>query len=263
MGMGPCGFSSCDQKCSELCPEHQFSASGPECFCTHASVPFPFPLGVLLPLSTFPCWNPLPSHTASQSVLLLSPHRYILSTGLIPRMSKPLAMMVAVASHRSSLHVFTFTIWPAKQQKTNIRAGATAQINHPCLPSWGPICHQPGPGHSVPPPSLPPHPGRLIIHCVQVPGCSQLKLAAVATPSALPPPPQNSTCSAAASRAATAFSTQERTLQFTCTAIHNDMCSTPTPALTTLPVLLHTIAIVIELSEGGGQLIKVVTECVQ
>ena len=155
MGMGPCGFSSCDQKCSELCPEHQFSASGPECFCTHASVPFPFPLGVLLPLSTFPCWNPLPSHTASQSVLLLSPHRYILSTGLIPRMSKPLAMMVAVASHRSSLHVFTFTIWPAKQQKTNIRAGATAQINHPCLPSWGPICHQPGPGHSVPPPSLP------------------------------------------------------------------------------------------------------------
>lgn len=154
MGMGPCGFSSCDQKCSELCPEHQFSASGPECFCTHASVPFPFPLGVLLPSITFPCWNPLPSHTASQSVLLLSPHRYILSTGLIPRMSKPLAMMVAVASHSSSLHVFTFTIWPAKQQKTNIRAGATAQINHPCLPSWGPICHQPGPGHSVPPPSL-------------------------------------------------------------------------------------------------------------
>lgn len=41
---------------------------------------------------------------------------YILCTGLIPRMSNPLAMMVAVASHSSSLHMFTFTIWPAKHQ---------------------------------------------------------------------------------------------------------------------------------------------------
>lgn len=81
-------------------------------------------------------------HGHRQSVLLLLPHReqvcYILSTGLIPRMSKPLAMMVAVASHSSSLHIFTFTIWPAKQQQTNIEAGATAQMNHLCPLSWGP-----------------------------------------------------------------------------------------------------------------------------
>lgn len=62
----------------------------------------------------------------------------------------------------------------------------------------------------------------------------------------------------------TAFPTQGNTLESACTTGHDTGTrSTPWPTLTSLPVLLNAVAAVIELSEGGGQLIQVVTECVQ
>lgn len=35
----------------------------------------------------------------------------------MPRISKPLAMMAAVASHRSILHMFTFTTSPVERER--------------------------------------------------------------------------------------------------------------------------------------------------
>lgn len=66
------------------------------------------------------------------------------------------------------------------------------------------------------------------------------------------------------SRMTTALPTQGNTPESACTTgWDTGTLSTPWPTLTSLPVLLNAVAAVIELSEGGGQLIQVVTECVQ
>lgn len=62
----------------------------------------------------------------------------------------------------------------------------------------------------------------------------------------------------------TAFPAQGNTPQIACTVVRDTGTrGTPWPTLTTLPVLLNAVAVVVELGEGGGQLIKVVTERVQ
>ncbi|KAI1234028.1 hypothetical protein IHE44_0003738 [Lamprotornis superbus] len=87
---------------------------------------------------------------------------YILCTGLIPRMSNPLAMTVAVASHSSSLHMFTFTIWPGKQRQRSWRK-APPPKTRPWTGTWNPSCS--------PQARQTDHPS-----CFQVLGCSQLYL---------------------------------------------------------------------------------------
>lgn len=42
---------------------------------------------------------------------------HILWTGVRPSMSKPLAMTAAVASHRSILHMLTFTTSPGERER--------------------------------------------------------------------------------------------------------------------------------------------------
>lgn len=44
---------------------------------------------------------------------------YILWTGFIPRISNPLAMTAATASHSSIRHMFTFNTFPEKREKKN------------------------------------------------------------------------------------------------------------------------------------------------
>ena len=108
--------------------------------------------------------------------------------------------------------------------------------------------------------------------CFQVPGCSQLSTQPSCSQADddtgcathLQSSHMDNTCSAAPSSVTTAFPAQGNTPQIACTMVcDTGTRSTPRPTLTTLPVLLNAVAVVVELGEGGGQLIKVVTERVQ
>lgn len=62
---------------------------------------------------------------------------HILSTGLMPRMSKHLAMMVAVASQSSILHMLTFTTSPGERRSILFLCSSVSRFQEQ-IPDSGP-----------------------------------------------------------------------------------------------------------------------------
>jgi len=168
-------------------------------------------------------------------------------------------MTVAVASHSSSLHMFTFTIWPAEHQHRSW-SGCSEQPMPPSPGKRGP----PWPRQAEPRP-VPPRRQTHQPSCFQVPAGSQLPTPPAHRQGMMQPPSvlphgQHVLCSSRT----TAFPAPRNTPQTACTVLRDTATrSSPGPTLTTLPVLLNAVAVVVELGEGGGQLIQVVTERVQ
>lgn len=274
-------FGSCMKNCSELCPwplspvyvpvasKAMFLFSPFLALLPPSTSPFfpsslpcpsflPFsPKGVLLPYSIFPCHNPTPTDTATGTssclVPLLSPHKAQLHP--LHRLNPQ-----DVESFRHDggsgfaeqqpphVHLHDLTCRTMQELEQLLRTTDTT------FPRGIPSTHSLDLGLGTPSPF-----SRSL--ALNLPAHRQVRTQAVPAPFILPHEP-HLLCSSIS--ATTVFPAEGNTLQIACPVeCDTGTCSSPRPALTTLPVLLNTVAVVVELSEGGGQLIKVVTECVQ